>query len=466
MIEEKTISQCINIIMSAGADYADIFAEKGRFYSSVSDDRKISTSVHDRRGVGLRAIKDHADYYITCDNCDHNLLLEKARHLASGLKLNRPEKSIILTDHGNTGNYNPRLDPALIPITDKIEMLQKAQSTAWSYSSKIKQATIRYSDFDREIIFANSIDQEIIHQKLALIEFLAIVYAGNGSGRQLGWAGKSFYSGWEILEGENSPNELVEKACQQAHLMLEAKDCPSGEMPVVFGPGPNGVLFHESCGHGMEADLVLKGSSFSGLMNEQVAADKVSICDSGQIPDFPGSYTYDDEGVSARKTTLIENGRLKNYLHSRITADKMNSELTGSGRRQSYRFPPTPRMRNTYIDNGTDDPEEIIRSTKKGLYAADVGFGGQVDVVTGRFITSIILGYMIEDGKLTYPVKGATITGLGIETLKNIDMVGNDLVLDPSPGRCGKSQDVPVGVGMPTLRVKKLIVGGTGSQLG
>ena len=466
MIDEKILNECLNILISAGADYADIFAERGRFYSSVSDDRKISTSVHDRRGVGIRAVKDFTDYYITCDDCKPEIVINKTRILASGLKTATPGHPVILTSGPNIKTYNPEIDPAQISIPEKIRMLKTNEEIAWDYSSSIKQATIRYSDYDREILFVSSAEQEIIRQKLALIEFLAIVYAGNGGGRQLGWAGKSFYSGWEIFEEENSPYEMTRQACKQAMLMLNAKDCPAGEMPVVFGPGSNGVLFHESCGHGMEADLVNKGSSFSNLLGQDVASPKVTIRDSGLQPNFPGSYKYDDEGVPAGETTLIENGKLTGYLHSRNTAARMKAELTGSGRRQSYHYPPVPRMRNTYIDLGSDDPEEIIRSTKRGLYAADVGFGGQVDVVTGRFITSIILGYMIEDGKLTYPVRGATITGIGIETLRNIDMVGNDLVMDPSPGRCGKGQEVPVGVGMPTLRVKNLIVGGTGDKYG
>ncbi|MCK4655694.1 MAG: TldD/PmbA family protein, partial [candidate division Zixibacteria bacterium] len=242
------------------------------------------------------------------------------------------------------------------------------------------------------------------------------------------------------------------------------EECPRGEVPVVFAPGENGVLFHESCGHGMEADLVEKGSAFADLMGEVVASEKVTIHDDGTLSGYPGSYAFDDEGLPAQDTVLIEKGRLTGYLHSLITAKKSGADPTGSGRRQNFKFPPIPRMRNTYIVAGEEDPEEIIRSTKKGLYAADVGFGGQVDVVTGRFITSILLGYLIEDGKLTRPVKGATITGTGIQALKDIDMLGNDFVLNYSPGRCGKGQEVPVGVGMPTLRVKKLTVGGTGSS--
>ncbi|HER00605.1 MAG TPA: TldD/PmbA family protein [candidate division Zixibacteria bacterium] len=463
MIDEHTLNQCLNILLSAGAEYADIFADRGRFYSSLSDDRKISTSAHEQTGVGIRAIKENADYYVVCESFNPNKLIETARRLASGLKLAGEPPSVSLKPGGIPEFYKPQRDPRTVPLTEKIAMLKEAEQYAWDFSDKIKQVTIHYSDLNREIMFASSEEQEILHKNLALIEFFIYVYAGrDGDERQLGRAGKSFYRGWEAFEGESSPKKMVKEACEQALLMLDARECPSGEMPVVFAPGGNGVLFHESCGHGMEADLVQKGSSFAGLMNKQVSSDKITIKDSGLIPGFPGSFSFDDEGIESQETTLIENGILRNYLHSRMTARQMNLSPTGSGRRQSYRYPPMPRMRNTFIEAGPDNPEEIIRGTRRGLYAADVGFGGQVDVVTGRFITSIILGYMIEDGKLTYPVKGATITGIGIETLKDIDMVGNDLVMDPSSGRCGKGQEVPVGVGMPTLRVKKLVVGGAG----
>ncbi len=465
MIDEQTLNKCLNILLSAGAEYADIFAEKGRFYSSLSDDRKISSSAHEQAGVGIRAIKDNADYYMVCESFNPNRILETTRQLSSGLKLSGSESSVILKTGDFPEMYKPIKDPRTISLTEKVGMLKEAEQSAWDFSDKIKQVSLHYSDFNREILFASSEDQEILHKNLALIEFFIYVYAGNRDDeRQLGRAGKSFYRGWEAFEGENSPQNLVKEACEQAVLMLEARDCPSGEMPVVFAPGGNGVLFHESCGHGMEGDLVQKGSSFAGLIDKEVCSHKITIKDSGIIPGFPGSFAFDDEGIESQETTLIENGFLRNYLHSRMTARQMNTSPTGSGRRQCYRYPPVPRMRNTFIEAGPDDPEEIVKSTKCGLYAADVGFGGQVDVVTGRFITSIILGYMIEDGKLTYPVKGATITGIGIETLKDIDMVGSDLIMDPSSGRCGKGQEVPVGVGMPTLRVKKLVVGGAGQS--
>lgn len=466
MIERDILTQLISIMMDGGADYCDVYAEESAYNGVTSDDRKLNTSRSSQSGVGLRIIKHHNTFYTVCQDTSSENLIAAAKHLVSGIGTApvSPREPVVLeygqkSDPMSEGND----DPEAVDIKLKFDTMHEAQDKAWSYSDEVHQVTARYSDFYREITIATSDTDRIIRQKLGLVEFLIAVYVGNGSDRQMGWAGKSFYKGFDALTGENSPVALAETACRQAHIMLEADDCPRGEVPVVFAPGENGILFHESCGHGMEADLVEKGSAFASMMGESVASEKVTIHDSGLLPGYPGSYAYDDEGVAAQDTVLVENGRLKNFLHSRTTAARLGASPTGSGRRQNFKFPPLPRMRNTYISAGQDDPEEIIRSTKKGIYAADVGFGGQVDVVTGRFITSIVLGYLIENGRLTRPVKGATITGIGIDALRNIDMVGNDLVINHSPGRCGKGQEVPVGVGMPTVRVRKLTVGGTGN---
>ncbi len=465
MIERDIFSQLISIMMDGGADYCDVYAEESAYNGVTSDDRKLNTSRSVQSGVGLRIIKHHNTFYTACQDVSHENLIAAAKYLVSGVGTApySPRGAVVL-------EYGPKSDPMsegdddpeTIDIRRKLETMCEAQDKAWGYSDKIRQVTARYSDFYRDISMATSDSDQIIRQKLGLVEFLVTVFVGDGLDRQMGWAGKSFYKGFDALSGRNSPIALTEEACRQAHIMLEADDCPRGEMPVVFAPGENGILFHESCGHGMEADLVEKGSAFASMEGKSVASEKVTIHDNGLLPGYPGSYAYDDEGIASQDTVLIEKGRLVNFLHSRSTAARLGVNPTGSGRRQNFKFPPLPRMRNTYISAGNDDPEEIIRATKKGIYAADVGFGGQVDVVTGRFITSIILGYLIENGRLTRPVKGATITGIGIDALKNIDMVGNDLIINHSPGRCGKGQEAPVGVGMPTVRVKKLTVGGTG----
>jgi TldD protein len=467
MLDQDVTDGLIRTMLDGGADFCDVYCEESAYDGVTTDDRKINTSRSIQSGVGLRAVKNFNTYYTVCQDASPENLAVAAGYLAAGLSVasDTPRSPVILTFGSEVNPLSgSEKDPAQVEIADKTELIRSAQETAWGYSDKIKQVTARYSDFYRDIQIGSSETGEISKQRLGLVEFMITVYAGDGSERQMGWAGKSFYRGMEALTGDDSPDRLAEAACKQALTMLEAEECPRGEVPVVFAPGENGVLFHESCGHGMEADLVEKGSAFADLVGKVVASEKVTIHDDGTLAGFPGSYAFDDEGLPAQDTVLIEKGRLTGYLHSLITAKKSGAIPTGSGRRQNFKFPPIPRMRNTYIMAGKDDPEEIIRSTKKGLYAADVGFGGQVDVVTGRFITSILLGYLIEDGKLTRPVKGATITGTGIQALKDIDMIGSDFVLNYSPGRCGKGQEVPVGVGMPTLKVKKLTVGGTGSS--
>jgi TldD protein len=467
MLEKSLFERLLTTLLQGGADYCDVFAEQSAYNQVTSDDRKINTSRSIQSGVGLRAVKDRCTYYTFCQNTAAESLIEAAKFLAAGLKVEatRSHSSISLEFGPKHDPIRSRgVDPEETSIENKYEIVRESQETAWTYSDKVSQVTARYDDFYRDIAIACSDRDEIVRQKLGLVELLIIVYASDSSSRQMGWAGKSFYKGMNALTGEFSPDKLARDACEMALTMLEADECPRGEVPVVFAPGDNGILFHESCGHGMEADLVDKGSSFAELRGEMVASEKVTIHDNGKLEGYPGSYEYDDESVPSQDTVLINKGRLESFLHSRISAEKHGDLPTGSGRRQNFKFPPLPRMRNTYIDAGDDDPDEIIRSTKKGIYAANTGLGGEVDPVTGRFITSILLGYLIEGGKLTRPVKGATITGIGIQALRDIDMVGNDLVINYAPGRCGKGQEVPVGVGMPTVRVKKLMVGGTGSS--
>jgi TldD protein len=270
------------------------------------------------------------------------------------------------------------------------------------------------------------------------------------------------YAGRDFFTGDNSFEKVVDKSVERAKKLLEAVDSPRGVFPVVLAPGENGVLFHESCGHGMEADLVYKGSNFKDQIGKQTAAKGVTLIDDGRLPSMPGSFAFDDEGTPSERTVLIEDGIQKNYLCDLVWGGKLGLKSTGSGRRQSFRFPPIPRMRNTFIDKGTRTPEEIVASTKKGIYVASVGGGGQVDVITGNFMMGVGEGHLIENGKLTRPIKGATLSGMGIQALKTIDLLGNDLEMFASAGRCGKMQAAPVGFGMPTIRVRGILVGGKG----
>ncbi len=467
MLDHNVINELIQIMLDGGADLCDVYCEDSIYNSVITDDRKITTSRSVQSGVGLRAVRNFNTYYTVCQDVTTENLTAAAKYLVSGLMVASasPRAPVILASGREINALaDADSDPADVRTEDKVDLARGAQETAWEYSDLIRQVKAKVSDFQRNIQIGSSETAEIMKQRLGLVEFIVTVYAGDGADRQMGRAGKSFFGGMESLSGEDSPISLTRQACEQALIMLKAGECPRGEIPVVFAPGENGILFHESCGHGMEADLVERGSAFANLAEQMVASEKVTIHDDGTPSGYPGSFAFDDEGVPAQDTILIEKGRLKGYLHSLITAKKFGVRPTGSGRRENFKSPPLPRMRNTFIAGGDDDPEEIVRSTRRGLYAANVGFGGQVDVATGKFITSILLGYLIENGRLTRPVKGAAVTGVGLQTLKDIDMVGNDFVLYHSHARCGKGQEVPVGVGMPTVRVKRLTVGGTGNS--
>jgi TldD protein len=267
----------------------------------------------------------------------------------------------------------------------------------------------------------------------------------------------------EFFTGDKSPEHFAEEAARTAILQLGAVAAPAGDMEVVLGPGWPGVLLHEAVGHGLEADFNRKKTSaFAGLIGQQVASSKVTVVDNGTMPGRRGSLNVDDEGNPTQETVLIENGILRTYLSDKLSSRLMGMPNTGSGRRESYQAIPMPRMTNTYMLNGEDEPADILRSVKRGLYAVNFG-GGQVDITTGKFVFSASEAYLIEDGKVTAPVKGATLIGNGPEALKYVSMVGNDLALDEGIGTCGKAgQSVPVGVGMPTIKLDRMTVGGTG----
>ena len=271
----------------------------------------------------------------------------------------------------------------------------------------------------------------------------------------------------EFFAGERSPENFAKEAARQAIVQLDAQEAPAGEMEVVLGPGWPGILLHEAIGHGLEADFNRKGiSAFSGKMGQRVASDICTVVDDGTIPARRGSLNVDDEGEPTQKTTLIENGILRAYLQDKLSSDILKTPRTGNGRRESYEHIPMPRMTNTYMLAGNDAPEDIIRSVKRGLYAANFG-GGQVDITNGKFVFSASEAYLIEDGKITSPVKGATLIGDGPTVLTRVTAVGNDLKLDPGIGTCGKDgQGVPVGVGIPTIKVSSLTVGGTAPRGG
>ena len=334
---------------------------------------------------------------------------------------------------------------------------------ARAYSPYISQVFAIFNQVSRQVSIYNSAGVWAEDDRKTL-EVWAHITAQRGDVRQTASSGLGAQSGLELLARQD-PVEMIKEAAESAVIMLDARPAPAGEMTVVINNGDGGVLFHEACGHGMEADFINRGTSpFGDLLGQSVGPDFLTAIDDSTLPARRGSFRFDDEGTPSSRTILIENGVLRGFMWDKAEARRKARTSTGNGRRQSFRHLPLPRMTNTYIDAGPHDPEEIIRSVKKGLYAKKLG-GGQVQIGRGDYVFSVAEGYLIESGKLTAPVRGATLVGNGLETLRRMDMIGTDLALDPGMGTCGKGQQrARASVGQPTIRVAKLTVGGTDTE--
>jgi len=464
ILSEEVLQKAVGFLMAKGADFGDVFVERAVIDAVDSDDRKINTSTVIEKGVGLRAVKEGRTFYAYTDSFEPEQIYATARYVADAASQggSGPEGKIFnLTPQSSRLSFPITPLPSEVAVDKKIELFKALTDRAWSADPRVVQVREFMREIIRQVNIATSLGK-VINQTLGLTEFIASTYVKDKEGAlQNGWDMRGAHAGRDFFTGDNSFERVVDKSVERAKRLLEAVDSPRGVFPVVLGPGTNGVIFHESCGHGMEADLVFKGSNFKDQLGKQTAAKGVTLIDDGTLPCMPGAFAFDDEGTPSERTVLIEDGIQRNYLCDLVWARKLGLKSTGSGRRQSFRFPPIPRMRNTYIDKGTLSPDAIISSTKRGIYVSMAG-GGQVDVITGNFMMGVPEGYLIEDGKITRPIKGATLSGMGIKALKSIDMVGNDLRLFASGGRCGKMQAVPVGFGMPTIRVRGILVGGKG----
>jgi len=464
LVPEEVLKKAVQLLMAKGADFGDVFVERATFGSIRSDDRKINTSTTIEKGVGIRGVKDGKTFYAYTDSYNPEEIYSTAKFVADAAATSTVRDTTIvvnLSQQSSPLTFPIVPDPNSIAVKKKVALIQKLTDRAWSADPRITQVSQFYREIIRHVTLATS-SGKIANHTLGLTEMRASTYMKDEKGNlQMGSDGRNVYAGQGFFKGEDSFESIVDKSIERAKNLLKAVDSPRGMYPVVLAAGANGVLFHESCGHGMEADLVFKGSNFKDQIGKQTAAKGVTLIDDGTIPQMPGSFAFDDEGMLSQRTVLIEDGIQQNYLCDLIWAQKLGLESTGSGRRQSFRFPPIPRMRNTFIDKGNVSPEDIIAETKRGIYVANAG-GGQVDVITGNFMMGVTEGYLIENGKITRPIKGATLSGMGIQALKTIDMVGSDLKIFPAPGRCGKMQAVPTGEGMPTTRVRGILVGGKG----
>jgi TldD protein len=441
-----------------GCEHAEVYHEEvtstiiqkeaGRF-------EKLQTGTD--AGLGIRLIKGHRTFYSFTNFIDQKSIEEHARELSS---LSVSEKSNII--NVLPGELSPVSHQVVIPpkeksVEDKIRIVERADSTAKKYDSRIVSVNVNYIETEKRINIFN-LKKEPISEIRTYTTLLVHVVATDGRVIETGYNVEGGLVGFELFE-QNPPEEIALNAVRQAISLLSAPYAPAGKMVVVLGSDAGGTMIHEAVGHGLEADHVQdKSSIYAGKKGEMVASPLITVVDDPTIPNKRGSYTHDDEGIPGQRKVLIEKGILKDFMYDVLTAMRDGKSSNGNGRRESYRHRPIPRMSNTLIAPGEHDPDEIIRSVEKGLYVKKMG-GGEVNTLTGDFVFHVMEGYRIEKGKIGEMVKGATITGNGPEILKSIDMVGNDLGF--GIGTCGKEeQGVPVADAQPTLRVPEMIVGG------
>lgn len=446
--------------LSKGGDYADLYFESTETTAVALDEGIVkSASQGFSSGCGVRVLAgERTGYGYTADLSIDKLL--KAASTAACIAASPSQVSRATFDtvqvHRLYGTGEPEAS-----LKQRVDLIRRADEAARSADKRVIQVMASYSDSVKQVLIATS-DGRVAWdtQPMARLNVQVIARQDDGQPQQ-GYAGGGGRVDFSYFLTERTPEGFAKEAVRQAIVQLDADEAPAGEMTVVLGPGWPGILLHEAVGHGLEADFNRKGvSAFSGRVGQKVASELCTVVDDGTMAKRRGSLNVDDEGVATSRTILIESGILRGYLQDKLSSRLLKATPTGNGRRESYHYTPMPRMTNTFMLAGESAPEEIIRSVKSGIYCANFG-GGQVDITSGNFVFSATESYLIEDGKLTRPLRGASLIGNGPEALKYVSMVGNDLKLDEGVGICGKEgQSVPVGVGIPTVKIDRMTVGG------
>jgi TldD protein len=463
-LDESKLQRSLASIFEHRADYADLYFQYTRSESFSLEEGIVKSGSFDiEQGVGVRAVVDDKTAFAYSDDISFDALNEaavSARAIArqgSGRMKVAPKVAL----RAQPALYATRDPVASLDAAQKIRMLEKIEQMARARDRRVKQVMANLGAEYDVVLVARS-DGVLAADVRPLVRLSVNVIVEEDGRREQGFAGGGGRFDLDYFTDQLLA-DYANKAVDQALVNLIAKPAPAGIMPVVLGPGWPGILLHEAIGHGLEGDFNRKGSSaFAGKVGQRVASKGVTVVDDGTLANRRGSLNVDDEGNPTQNTVLIEDGILRGYLQDSMNARLMKVPVTGNARRESFAHLPMPRMTNTYMLGGDKDPEEIVRSVKKGIYATNFG-GGQVDITNGKFVFSMAEAYMIENGKITHPVKGATLIGNGPDALTRVTMIGSDMGLDPGIGTCGKDgQSVPVGVGQPTLRIEGLTIGGTG----
>jgi len=445
-----------------GGDFAEVFVEdRDSLGLRLEDGRIEQTSGGREVGAAVRLLSGEHTYYAYSDALDEAGMTAAADAVAAAVRAGKGGPALI--DLGlvrsEPGRHVVNVPPDTVAIARKAQLVRAGNEAARGAGAEVAQATVGYGDTRQKVLIANSLG-DLVYDDRTRTRFTVQVVARRGDVIQTGHETVGGSAGFELVD-EATARAVAATAAEKALIMLDSRPAPVGAMPVVMANGFGGTLFHEACGHGLEADAIAKGASiYTGKMGEVVAAPIVSAYDDGSLPNGWGSQAFDDEGVPTQKTRVIEDGRLSGYLYDRLRAREAGAAPTGNGRRQSFRHVPIPRMTTTYIAPGAATADDIIAATPRGFYAKSLA-GGQVEPASGNFVFGVAEGYLIENGRLTTPLRGATLVGNGIDILMRIDMIAADF--DVKTGICGKDgQGVPVGTGQATLRIAEMTVGGTG----
>ncbi|MDQ3269240.1 MAG: metalloprotease TldD [Pseudomonadota bacterium] len=461
-LDTGSLERTFGTLLGPGIDFGDLYFQHTRREGWSVEDGIVKDGAHSiEQGVGVRAISGEKTGFAYSDEINTQALLaasSSARAIARDGSLVTTQSLMRGTGHSLYGSEDP-VDS--LGNEEKVEELRRIDKLVRAADSRVKQVTVSLSGGVDTVLVARS-DGVLAADIRPLVRMNVQVIVEQNGRRESGYTGGGGRYGYAELFADGKPERWGREALRQALVNLDAVDAPAGVMPVVLGSGWPGVLLHEAVGHGLEGDFNRKGTStYAGRMGQRVASPGVTIVDDGTLPGRRGSLNVDDEGTPTRCTPLIEDGVLVGYMQDTLNAGLMGMAPTGNGRRESFAHLPMPRMTNTYMLAGDHDPEEMIRSVNKGLYAVNFG-GGQVDITSGKYVFSATEAYLIEDGRITAPVKGATLIGNGPETMQKVRMIGNDLALDEGVGVCGKDgQSVPVGVGQPSLLIDGITVGGT-----
>ncbi len=461
-LQESDIEKIMSRLLSSSVDAADIYFQSSHSESWVMEGGIIKEGSYSiEQGAGVRAVSGEKTGFAYSDRIELPVLLEAANNVRAIVRQGQ-EAQVKLTYAPNTTQYYPIANPLKsLAEQQKIDLLRQIDTETRQLDPRIEEVIISLSGGHDVVLVANQ-DGQLAADVRPLVRMNVTVIVEENGRREQGSMGGGGRSDYGYFLDHDRALAFGKEAVRQALVNLEAEEAPAGNMTVVLGSGWPGILLHEAIGHGLEGDFNRKGTSaFSGRVGERVASDLCTVVDDGTLAGRRGSLSIDDEGTPTEKTVLIENGILKGYMQDKLNARLMGVKSTGNGRRESYAHLPIPRMTNTYMLAGKHNPEEIIKSVKKGLYAKNFA-GGQVDITSGKFVFSASEAYLIENGKITRAVKGATLIGNGPDVLTKVSMVGDDLELDSGVGTCGKEgQSVPVGVGQPTIKIDGITVGGT-----